>query len=330
MSSVIHGGDLAGAGLRFGEPAGGWIDLSTGINPYAYPVGALGASVWSRLPHPQELEAAARSAYGVPEGAEIVAAAGTSAIIRQLPRLFACGRVGILGPTYAEHARAFAAEGHAVFHVSSLEQAGGIDLLVVVNPNNPDGRRIAPEALAACPATTIIDESFVDATPELSCVDQAESPKRVVLRSFGKFFGLAGLRLGFAVLAAGPASRLRALLGPWPASGPAIEIGTRALGDRRWIEATRVRLARDARRLDELLTSSGLEVVGGTDLFRLVEIADAASLQAHLARSGIWTRIFDYSATWLRIGLPGDGEQWRRLERVIASRPEAPAPRSDP
>ncbi len=302
-----HGGGVDAARARWGGARGAWIDLSTGINPVPYPVGSLPEGAWTALPDAgaqARLIAAARAFWGVPKGLEIVAAPGASAIIAALPGLWPVGRVDVPGPTYNEHEAAFCAGG--------WEIGEGGEARVIVHPNNPDGRLWSVDALDA--PRMVIDESFCDVVPGRSLVGAA-GPGRIVLKSFGKFWGLAGLRLGFAIGAEGEMARLRARLGPWAVSGPALEIGARALEDRAWAEATRARLAADAARLDALMVAHG-RCAGGTDLFRLYEVADAAAFQDRLGRAHVLSRIFPYSDRWLRLGLPGpDG--WARLEEAL-------------
>ncbi|MEZ5716710.1 MAG: threonine-phosphate decarboxylase [Paracoccaceae bacterium] len=303
-----HGGGLDAAVARWGGARADWLDLSTGINPVPYPVGDIPDGAWTALPDKgamARLLRAARRFWEVPEAAGIVAANGASAVIAAVPGLWPTGRVDIPGPTYNEHAAAFRASGWEVAE-------GACDARVLVHPNNPDGRWWSAGDLGV-PAV-VIDESFADIAPERSLVGQA-GPGRVVLKSFGKFWGLAGLRLGFAIGGAAEMARLCDRLGPWSVSGPALEIGARALEDRAWAEETRIRLAGDAARLDRLMTAQG-RLVGGTDLFRLYEVADAADFQARLAERHIWSRIFPYSKTWVRLGLPGP-EGWARLEAAL-------------
>jgi histidinol-phosphate/aromatic aminotransferase/cobyric acid decarboxylase-like protein len=220
VGTVYHGGDLAAARLRFAHAPRPWIDLSTGINPHAYPVGKLPKSAWMRLPEPstvRALEAVAASAYGARDADGVVAAPGTQALIQWLPRLIGARRVAILGFTYAEHQASWRAAGASVATVDGIEALGGHDVAVVVNPNNPDGRRIAPKALAELGArlarkgaTLIVDEAFMDAEPVAhSLVPRLPPTGTVVLRSFGKFYGLAGLRLGFAIASPELAGRIR-------------------------------------------------------------------------------------------------------------------------
>lgn len=314
-----HGGDIAAATARFGGRAADWLDLSTGINPVPYPVGELSAEAWARLPDGAAFgpaEAAVRAAYGAPEGAAVVAGAGASALILAAPRLMRPGTVAIPGPTYNEHEAAFAAAGWRV-----VERPGpGTSAAVIVNPNNPDGRRWeAGEIMLMAEALplVVVDESFMDLTPGDSVVPQAGREGLVVLRSFGKFYGLAGARLGFAVTGPETARQLGGLLGPWPVSGPALAVGSQALADRAWAEATRTRVRADCARLVGLGESAGWRLVGEAGLFVTFETEDAGAAQARLARARVWSRVFPWSDRWLRLGLPGDEAGWRRLEAAL-------------
>lgn len=316
-----HGGNLDLARQRFGGRAEDWIDLSTGINRLPYPVGEIDAHHWRALPSRSEIAAlhqAARHAYGT--SAPIVATGGAQAAIQLLPQLAPRGRACILAPTYNEYAPVLAAAGWEVEEVMELNALVGASLAIVVNPNNPDGRRYAPsDLLALLPRVgyLIIDESFVDAVPELSLASEAGRPGLLILRSFGKFYGLAGLRLGFAVGHADDIAKLAAASGPWPVSGAAIAIGCRALRDDAWAKATSARLARDCVRLDEMVQSHSWRLVGGAPLFRLYETPDALAARETLARGQIWSRVFAQNPTWLRLGLPGAEAEWSRLAEVL-------------
>mgnify|MGYP006242277905 FL=1 len=324
MSDVIfHGGDLAQARAEFGGEPVDWIDLSTGINPWPHPVPELPAEVWTNLPQSDAeacLLAVARAAYGLPEAAGIVAAPGTQALIQLLPTMLPPCRVAVLGPTYGEHAPAWRASGHQVREVQ--EPVTDTDVLVLCSPNNPDGR-LADFALlewASERRLLVIDEAFADTVPDTSMMPMAGRQGVFILRSFGKFFGLAGLRLGFAAGDPALVAQAAARLGPWAVSGPALEIGAMALRDTAWQEATRKRLQQCADRLDEVLSNARLSVVGGTPLFRLVETSGPAAIwHERLARSHIWTRPFPAHPHWLRFGLPGPVEAWQRLESALRS-----------
>ena len=318
-----HGGNLDAAMARFGGAGGDWIDLSTGINPRPYPVPDIPPQAWTALPTEADMaglrEAAAR-AYDA--ACAIAPVAGAQAAIQMIPALMPPGEARVLGPTYNEYAASLRAGGWAVREVTRADDLAGADLAVVVNPNNPDGQRHAPDAilsLAEEVGLLVVDESFTDTTPELSVIPHltSESDRVVALRSFGKFYGLAGLRLGFAVGGARHIARLREMAGPWPVSGPAITIGCAALDDAGWREETRARLTADAARLDQLAEAAGWGVVGGTPLFRLYETGDAAAAQARLGRTRIWSRTFAYSRGWVRLGLPGSENEWTRLEAAL-------------
>ncbi|MBR0956402.1 threonine-phosphate decarboxylase CobD [Bradyrhizobium japonicum] len=317
-----HGGNLDLARQRFGGRAEDWIDLSTGINRVPYPVGEVSAHAWSALPSRAEIDAlhrAARHAYRT--SAPVVATGGAQAVIQLLPQLATRGRARILAPTYNEYAGVLSAAGWDVEEVAELDGLAGADLAIVVNPNNPDGRRHTPKdllALLPCAGRLVIDESFADTDPQLSLASEADRPGLLVLRSFGKFYGLAGLRLGFAIGNAADIAKLAAMSGPWPVSGAAIAIGCQALRDDAWAEATSARLARDCVRLDTMVLSQGWRLIGGTPLFRLYQTPDALAAQETLAHGHIWSRVFAQEPTWLRLGLPGSEAEWARLAEVLA------------
>ncbi|WP_424967019.1 threonine-phosphate decarboxylase [Dinoroseobacter sp. S375] len=314
-----HGGGIEAARVLWGGAREAWIDLSTGINPVPYPVGTFTASDWTALPDQPAFDAlcaAARAFWRVPEGVDILPAPGASALIASLPGLRPRGRVAIPAPTYNEHGAAFAAHGWDLV-AGSLDQPG-LGARVLVHPNNPDGRQWRGDEIPADDALTVIDESFCDVAPEASLIARAVRPGTLVLKSFGKFWGLAGLRLGFAIGHPETLAPLRERIGPWAVSGPALRIGTTALRDLDWAEETRARLARDATRLDAMATGAGWRCLGGTPLFRLYDTGSAEDAQGHLASHHILTRRFPYSATWLRLGLPGRAEDWARLERALS------------
>lgn len=317
-----HGGNLDLARQRFGGRGEDWIDLSTGINRQPYPVGEVSARAWSALPSRAEIEAlhqAARHAYRT--NAAIVAMGGAQAAIQLLPQLALRGRARILAPTYNEYAGVLVTAGWDVQEVGEPDALVGADLAVVVNPNNPDGRDFAPKDLLALLSRVgrlVIDESFADAVPQLSLAPEADRQGLLILRSFGKFYGLAGLRLGFAIGNAADIDKLATLSGPWPVSGPAIAIGCRALRDDAWAEATSARLARDCVRLDEMAQAQGWRLVGGASLFRLYETPDALAAHEKLAGSQIWSRVFAQKPAWLRLGLPGSETEWTRLAEALA------------
>lgn len=317
-----HGGNIDAAIARFGGPSADWIDLSTGINRVAYPLPPIPAQAWTMLPTraaTERLIAAARGAYRTE--AAILPVAGAQAAIQMIPRLSLPGLARVLGPTYNEHAGALRTSGWSVEEVSTPEALVGADLAVVVNPNNPDGRVLGTDALHALAGRVgrlVVDESFADATPDASSAHGAIAPGILVLRSFGKFYGLAGLRLGFVLGSARDIARLAEMAGPWPVSGAAIEVGAVALADHAWAQRARDRLAGEAGRLDALAAGADWRCVGGTTLFRLYDTPDAAGAQERLARARIWSRIFPYSGTWLRLGLPGGEAEWTRLAAVLA------------
>ncbi len=325
-----HGGNLRAATSLFPNAPKPWIDLSTGINPLPFPVGDLPASAWSRLPEAADidsLEAVARRAYGVQPSDGIVAAPGTQALIQWLPRLFPVRRTGILGFTYREHETCWHEAGTEVTTVTALAELAGFDIGVVVNPNNPDGRIVAPECLAelACLMAQdgrrlIVDEAFMDLEGQQpSLVPRLPSQGAIVLRSFGKAYGLAGLRLGFAIAPPDDCDRLRRAMGPWAVSGPAIEIGRRALADDSWRMGAAAWLDRAGSRLDRILHRAGFHVVGGTALFRLARHDHADVIFERLCRAGILARPFTSRRNLLRFGIPHREEDWARITSALCA-----------
>ncbi len=306
-----HGGGLDAAVAAFGGARSDWIDLSTGINPNPYPIDSVHMADWTALPDAgaqEQLIAAARSFWGVPDDAAILAAPGASALIARMPALASPARVRITTPTYNEHAGAFSSQGWKVV------ENGPSEARVLVNPNNPDGRIWT--ALDVDTQLCVIDESFCDVDPSASLIGLAAQPGRIILKSFGKFWGLAGLRLGFAIGRPETLGPIEEALGPWPVSGPALRIGATALRDHAWAAATRDALNHDSKRLDDLMLAKGASLVGGTTLFRLYEVENANAWQDQLARHHIWTRVFPYSERYLRVGLP-PANGWDRLEVAL-------------
>lgn len=333
LPGIRHGGSLEWAEARFGTPPGPWIDLSTGINPHPYPLPDLPANLYHRLPEPGALVALNRTAaarYGAPDTAVIAAAPGSQALIQWLARLTPPTSVAIVEPTYGEHARAWTAAGHRVFAIP--DPAPEAPIVILGNPNNPDGRRhdrgallALADACAARAGCLIIDEAFADVAPELSLADAAGRAGLVILRSFGKMYGLGGVRLGFCLGPADFIARLGEAIGPWPIAGPTLAIATAALADGAWLAATRERLAEEAARLDGLLEAAGFRIIGGTSLFRLAESAEAPRVHEALGKAGILVRGFDGSPERLRFG-PPPATGWPRVEAELhrwrASRPD--------
>ena len=316
---------MRAAAQRHGIALEQWLDLSTGIAPYGWPLPEIPAAAWSRLPEAKDgLEAAARDYYGV---ANLLPVAGSQAAIQALPRLVRNARVGIVSPTYAEHAAAWQREGHKLL---ALSEAGinraleRLDVLLLINPNNPSGRRFQREQLLLWHARLaerggwlVVDEAFIDCTPEQSLAPHCELPGLIVLRSFGKFFGMAGIRLGFVLAQQALLEQLAELLGPWAVSGPSRAVATALLQDRAGQQLQRQRLLADGERLAALLSDQGLAPTGGCALFQFCCTPLAALLHEFLATNGILTRLFDSPAS-LRFGLPADEPGWQRLRQALA------------
>jgi cobalamin biosynthetic protein CobC len=272
----------------------------------------------------EELLVAAAKRYRVSHAGTIVAAPGTQALIQLLPRLRPKSHVEILGPTYEEHEACWTRHGHRVSVVKDFERSDRADVVVVVNPNNPTGRVIPADALRSLASVLakkngllIVDEAFLDVFPEIASLASDLPPATIVLRSFGKIYGLAGLRLGFAIAEMSLVERIRTELGPWAISGPALRIGKAALDDTPWLEKTLARLRSDQARLGAMLEAAGFALLGGTPLFRLARHEKATEIVDKLGRHGIHVRAFSHEPRWLRFGLPGDEPAWDRLSVAL-------------
>lgn len=298
-----HGGGLDAAVEKFGGKKSDWFDLSTGINPRPFPLHEdIPAWSWSALPDQKAddaLCAAARKFWNVPKDAAILAVPGCSSAIAQIPFLVPCGEAVIQQHTYNEHAASFV---HADWTISNTSN-NAANAAVIVHPNNPTGHfwTDPPDY-----DLVVIDESFCDIAPDQSLIAQTTKPGRLVLKSFGKFWGLAGLRLGFVIGDPALIAELKSRLGPWPVSGPALYIGTLALSDTQWCAAARIWLKTQIEKLDQTMADFGATPLGNVSLFRTYEHSDPADLQNKLAEHRIWTRTFPYSDTWIRLGVPTD------------------------
>ncbi len=321
-----HGGRLREAAAHYDIPLADWLDLSTGINPEAWPVPPLPAAVWQRLPEADDgLEAAARAYYGNPN---LLAVAGSQAAIQWLPALLPRAVVACIAPLYAEHPQAWQHAGHKIRFLQNATLpralAAATPYVLLCNPNNPTADRHphdvvvdAARQLKKRGGWLIVDEAFVDATPELSVTPLAgseEAPNLIVFRSLGKFFGLAGARVGFLCAAPDLLNRMREAMGPWPISGPAREAAKLALSDMAWQAAARPRLQAAGERLRQLLAAHG--EVKATALFATLTSPHAGELHEYLARRAILTRRFDQQPL-LRFGLPGDEAGWQRLAQAL-------------
>jgi cobalamin biosynthetic protein CobC len=333
--AIEHGGNLARAQQLFPDAPTPWIDLSTGINPHSYPYSPPPATAFSRLPEPADLaglRAEAACAYGAPSADHLAAAPGTHILLPLIIEAVfgpsgASGKTAaILSPTYAEHTRLARLCGFAVRETAHFEDLSSADLAIVVNPNNPDGRLFARDDLVALSrrlsskgGLLLVDEAFMEVIAPSHSVVHDVHDGLIVLRSFGKFYGLAGVRLGFAVAPEPVAEWLSARLGPWAIPGPTLHVSREAFRDHAWQEQMRERLARDAGRLDELLAGVGLHVGGGTALFRYLRDPRAQTVFEQLGRAGIFVRRFAEHSDVLRIGLPPvDG--WERVEASLCAK----------
>ena len=346
-SPPSHGGAIDRAAKNYGIPASDWLDLSTGINATAWPVPTIDLIHWQRLPlasELRELKQAAANYYAIPNPDRIVCAPGTQALIQTIPFWFADqgmkAKAHIIGPTYAEHAIGWQRAGFETDIIATtpetrtqhiadiLQSPGGTnDIVILVNPNNPDGGVIDSADLIKLAQMAghhdkwlLIDEAFMDCDPTHSLCPASDTLDRlIILRSLGKFFGLAGLRLGCAVMAPALAANLEDRIGLWAIAGPTLKVAQAAFNDRKWQSDMRKSLAHDGARLDAMIAANcDLALIGGTALFRLYHGKNAAKLANHLGSRGILVRLFDEDKDRIRFGLPGIENDWLRLQKALA------------
>ncbi|WP_150764429.1 threonine-phosphate decarboxylase CobD [Pseudomonas fluorescens] len=319
-----HGGRLRKAALEYGIAEADWLDLSSGLAPWPFAVPDIPLRAWARLPETDDgLEQAACDYYGA---AHVLPVAGSQMAIQLLPRLRRVGKVGVLSPCYAEHAEAWRRSGYIVREV--LEQEvdfflDSLDVLVVVNPNNPTGLSLTPSRLldwhtklAQRGGWLVVDEAFMDNTPHLSLAPFADQVGLIVLRSFGKFFGLAGVRLGFVLAERKLLKLLAEQVGPWAVSGPTRVVGQSCLLDTEGHARQRQRTEAASERLARLLAQQGFAPQGGCALFQWLITECAEALHEFMARRGILLRLFTHNSS-LRFGLPADEADWTRLAQAF-------------
>ncbi|MGN6776485.1 threonine-phosphate decarboxylase CobD [Rhizobium sp.] len=323
---IVHGGGITAAARQYGGRPEEWLDLSTGINPNPVTLPEIPVAAWHRLPDQHLQERAREAARSYYRSGDILPlpVPGTQSVIQLLPRLVSDGSVAILSPTYGEYARAFTLAGLQVRQVSTVAELTADDrLIIAVNPNNPDGRmlpidqlRDLHDRLRSQGGILLVDEAFGDMEPAASVAPLAASmPNLIIFRSFGKFFGLAGLRLGFVIAEAAILTRFEDWLGPWAVSGPALSIAASLMESD--TSAIRNRILQRHSALQTILRRGKLQVAGGTALFALVADDRAEGIYTHLCRHHILVRKFDYAGNWLRFGLAPDEAADERLAGVL-------------
>ena len=318
-----HGGDLSKASVKYRRDESQWLDLSTGIAPWSWPIPQIPESVFASLPSNNgKLEQAAAAYYG---NSSLLAVPGSQAAISHLPRFFSKCKVGVLWPSYAEHFASWQHYGHQVVALKQHEideQLETLRILVVVNPNNPTSQFIPlntlldwKHRLAKNNGFLIIDEAFIDTQPQQSFLHSGLDLNNViVLRSLGKFFGLAGVRLGFIFAHQSILQFLQSQLGPWSVNHVAQCLGSQALLDKPWHIKQTLRLQQNARQLQQAFSKwSGLL---SSDYFVWIQTKNAESIHEHFAKAGIWTRLFSQPKS-IRIGLPKNKNDWKELRKAI-------------
>ena len=324
-----HGGDLATVVKLYHIPKGLWLDLSTGIAPVGYPVPALPAEVWRRLPvRNGSFFEAAQSYY---QADALRAVGGSQQAIQALPQYRRqlkkeSGVVWVPLQGYKEHQNAWLTAGFTIKHYVKLPHTSELsaqDVVVIINPNNPTGA-VQPldsisklhERLVELDGWLIVDEAFGDAVSGFDSTVPLTCDKHCfVLRSMGKFFGLAGLRIGFVIAHEQHLALLDNFIGPWPVNGPALFIAEEALKDTRWQQKQQTALKQTSVYLHDLLKENLAVETVGTNLFRTAYLQDAKALHHHLCSYGIYTRLTDEKDA-IRFGLPNCNDM-ARLKSVL-------------
>ncbi|MBL1417744.1 MAG: threonine-phosphate decarboxylase [Moritella sp.] len=336
--TLVHGGQLQQVALQYARPIAEWLDLSTGISPTSYPIPSIPTSVWQQLPQPsQSLITAAKHYYGTDN---IVATSGSQAVIKQLPSIFkqhvaeqfiseqSTGTSTVWLPLvgYKEHERAWREQGFTIQQYTQLPTSAQLTancIVVVINPNNPTGELFTRNTLLALldniqtlKGWLILDEAFMDVVePSQSIIAHTDNPHLLVLRSVGKFFGLAGIRLGF--LSAHPQwlQALEKLSSPWEVNGPAQYITEIALMDRQWQQQQLLSLTALSATLELLLMTTFDCPVAGSALFKTIRLDNAPEVYILLCQQGVYVRLCDEQNA-LRFGIP-DQNGLVKLAKVL-------------
>lgn len=321
-----HGGNLDEAAQAYGFEPGMMHDLSTGIAPMSYQMPLPASDAYQALPLASDMEAlckVARACYRVPDAASLCVGGGSQALLAALPYLFASCLVWCPEPTYNEHHYRWEKASHQVDGGLSCPQEAKI--IILGQPNNPTGRLWQADEIARylahvkqCDGLLIIDEAFVDIMPEHSSCQIAGDEALVILRSVGKFYGLAGLRVGFAIGGANFIARLQDEIGPWPVSQPALLVAKTALADKDWQARHLAKLQEICDWQSDVLAKAGFEIITSMALFITIRHKRMAAFHHHLASHGYWTRIYQNDKQMMRLGLLAPDCDRQQFESLLS------------
>lgn len=325
MGNIQHGGNLLQAIEEFGGNQEDWLDLSTGISPYTIDLPEFHQDVWRRLPDPKYvklLEGKAKEFYQTKSNC--LAVPGSQFAIQHLSKVVD-GEIGILEPTYGEYAASFVRNGKSYTSLENISDIGNASSVILANPNNPDGRIYTSQELLKLAVQLserngylVVDEAFMAIDDPNSLLNEVDATTNVViLRSIGKFFGLAGIRLGFVFSSEKFRAKLAAYLGPWAVTGPALAIADHIFANRFIANELKQKISVRHQQMGEILEQSGLQIVGKNDLFFLIRHPKANALHISLKQQKVLTRIFDYNSDWIRIGLTANSNEDERLLKAI-------------
>lgn len=329
---VVHGGCLNRAVKDFAIARENWLDLSTGINPQSYSLSSPPESIWRSLPEDDDgLVATAQKYY---DCRQLIMTPGSQWSIGKIPSW--CRALGnhkntVLLPYlgYQEHRHAWQKSGFdCVYYIDepTEQQLSTCSAMVVINPNNPSGNKVNKtqllqwhNRLSETGAWLIVDEAFIDAETSQSMAGDAGVTGLIVLRSLGKFFGLAGVRVGALLAWQSLLELALSELEPWSIANPSRWAAEKALQDIQWQDSMRAQLTLQSQKLSDLLHRTFSQSIGGCALFQTVWLNNAEVIYQQLAREGILVRLLsEYKTPGLRFGLPADNDKSRaRLTQAL-------------
>lgn len=335
---LAHGGNLRQVAKKYGYPIEQWLDLSTGINPSGFKPAPLSDACWQRLPENDDgLIEAALNYYGQ---SNFVLTPGSQWMIQNLPAI----KETLVGPEqidigpvllpkqgYQEHRLAWQESGFDIEYYEAqptISQLNHCSVCVVIQPNNPTGQCYDQSQLNDWlailkdnEAWLVVDEAFVDCTPDKSMLDRSGEEGLIVLRSIGKFFGLAGIRIGCIFAWTALLEKVNAAMGPWAISHPSREVAIQAFHNINWQRYAIEKCHDQSKKLRDVLIKYFQIKPTGTALFQTVYLDRSEEIFEHLCQHKILVRLLDCQ-TGLRFGLPPDRpECWQKLEQALALAP---------
>ena len=324
----VHGGNVHAAARELRRPIGSILDFSASINPLGPSPRAVRAlrnpaQLVLHYPDPDcvSLKQAIKDRWHIAAN-RIVVGNGSTELIDLIPRALSIRFAVIVGPTYTEYARAVARAGGRTSLILAKQEEDyrpplekvldrlsrqrrsrpAIDAVFICHPNSPTGQTCRPKELQTllavadrCGSWVIVDESFIEYCNRLSCLPQLLSHSRlIILRSFTKFYGLPGLRIGCSMSSPTVAALLRRHQPPWSVNAVAQRAAEAAISDAGHARRCLAYLQRERARMSTALSLlEGLTVIPSSTNFLLIELPKpfrSAAITAKLRRRGLLIR----------------------------------------